>query len=390
MKEAVETVNKLPFTLEEYENRLNAVRENMARQSIDILLVNDPVELNYILGYRSFGYDALPWQCLIITHTGNPIVITRKLQSAAYKNQTCVKEILFYGDNDDPLKLTTDTLRKLGTSQKIVAIPFNTKYITPYHMSCLEKELYDVANIVDGTNVISECRLIKSKQEIKYIEEAAHMTNVVMSNVTKKLQKLPSEKEIATVVIHDLLKMGSEHPGGLNPLIGIGERSAYGHPTFEDHRAKPQDVIFLEFSGCVNRYFSPVMRTLSAGEPTDLAKRLEEGSKYAVNKVIENTYPGMTAEQVAEVCNKALAEAGVIEYSHVRTGYSVGIGFTSWRDGISIKEGEKTVLKENMVFHILPYLTDFKTGVAVSEMIVVEANGARKITDIPQEILVIE
>ena len=386
------TVNiskNLPFTLEEYDYRLHEVRKVMSKQSIDILLVNDPVELNYLLGYRSFGYDALPWQCLIITPSTDPIVITRKLQSAAYKDQTCAEDIYFYGDNDDPLKLTIEILRKLGTASNVIAIPFRTKYITPYHMDYFKKELYDVENIIDGTDIITECRLIKSKQEIEYIEQSAYMTDTVMKNVTKKLKKYPSEKEIATVVMHDLLDMGSEHPGGLNPIIGIGNRSAYGHPTWENHRAKDQDVIFLEFSGSVYRYFSPIMRTLSVGEPTELAKRFEEGSRYAVNQVINNTYPGMTAEEVAIVCNKALAEAGVSEYSHVRTGYSVGVGFTSWRDGISIKEGEKTILKENMVFHILPYLTDFKTGVAVSEMIVIEENGARKISDIPQEILVI-
>lgn len=388
MKSSIETSN-LPFTLEEYENRLNAVRKVMLKKSIDILVVNDPVELNYLLGYRSFGYDALPWQCLIITPEKNPIVVTRKLQSAAYKDQTCAKDIFYYGDNDDPLKLTIEVLRKLGTASKVIAIPFRTKYITPYHMSFFKKELYDVENVIDGTDIITECRLVKSKQEIKYIEQAAYMTDTVMKNINKKLKKFPSEKEIATVAMHDLLNMGSEHPGGLNPIIGIGHRSAYGHPTWEDYRAKEQDVIFLEFSGCVYRYFSPVMRTLSVGEPTNLAKRFEEGSRYAVNKVIENTYPGMTAEEVADISIRALAEANVSEYSHVRTGYSVGVGFTSWRDGISIKEGDKTVLKKNMVFHILPFLTDFKTGVAVSEMIVIEENGARKISNIPQEILVI-
>ncbi|SFE89480.1 M24 family metallopeptidase [Alteribacillus iranensis] len=379
----------LPFTIEEYKNRLNAVRRVMYERSIDILIVNDPVELNYLLGYRSFGYDALPWQCLIITPTEEPVVVTRKLQAASYKNQTCVREIIFYGDNDDPLQVTIQVLKKMGISQKVIGIPFKTKYITPHHMSILRRELYSVENIVDGTDVITECRLVKSKQEIQYIEEAAHLTNQVMRDVTKKLKKFPSEKEIASVVMSDLLNLGSEHPGGLNPIIGIGKRSSFGHPTWENYRAKEQDVIFLEFSGCVYRYFAPIMRTLSVGEPTNLAKEFEEGSRYAVNQVIKNTYPGMTAEQVANLSKKSLEEAGVIEYSHVRTGYSVGIGFTSWRDGISIKQGEKTVLKENMVIHILPFLTDFETGVAVSETIVIEKDGARKITDVPQEILVI-
>ena len=389
MKNTIEISNKLPFTLEEYENRLNEVRKVMAKQSIDILLVNDPVELNYLLGYRSFGFDALPWQCLIITPAGDPIVVTRKLESTSYTSQTCVKEIYCYDDRDDPMQVTINILKKkVKTTGKTVAIPSRTRYITPYHMDYLKKELNDVENIIDGGGIIASCRMVKSRREIQYIEEAAEITSNVMNNISNKLDPFPSEKEIASVVMHDLIQKGSEHPG-LVPLMGIGKRSAFGHSTWENHRAKKQDVIFLEFSGCVYRYFAPIMRTLSIGEPSDKAKSFEEASRFAVNQVIKNTHPGMRIEHMAEICQGALKEYNVTQYSHVRTGYSVGIGFDIWLDGVSVMKGEKLTLKENMVFHIIPFLTDFEMSVAVSETIVIGRNGARKITNVPQEILVI-
>jgi Xaa-Pro aminopeptidase len=41
-----------------------------------------------------------------------------------------------------------------------------------------------------------------------------------------------------------------------------------------------------------------------------------------------------------------------------------------------------------MVFHVVPFLSDGRQGVAVSEMVLVTDAGAERLTTLPQELLV--
>jgi len=55
-------------------------------------------------------------------------------------------------------------------------------------------------------------------------------------------------------------------------------------------------------------------------------------------------------------------------------GYSVGIGFDQWDDTekLRIEEGNMTVVEENMIFHMLPYIIIESWGsVCFSDTVVV-------------------
>src|SRR5215212_1548811 len=51
----METV-ALPFTRDEYFNRVMAVKRRMTEASIDVLLVSDPCNMNYLTGYDATSY----------------------------------------------------------------------------------------------------------------------------------------------------------------------------------------------------------------------------------------------------------------------------------------------------------------------------------------------
>jgi len=46
---------QLPFSLEEYQSRLNQVRQRMLRQGMDVVLINSPENIFYLTGYQYSG-----------------------------------------------------------------------------------------------------------------------------------------------------------------------------------------------------------------------------------------------------------------------------------------------------------------------------------------------
>src|SRR5690625_4979663 len=119
----------LPFEVAEYQERLVNVRKLMEVRGIDYLLINDPVDLNYLLGYRSWGYTFMEWQIYIIPLEKDPILVTRMLESTPFKYQTIVDKMITFGDADDPMDKTIEVLNSLGLANKSIAFPLNSWFM---------------------------------------------------------------------------------------------------------------------------------------------------------------------------------------------------------------------------------------------------------------------
>ena len=51
-----EKTNALPFTLDEYQQRLANVKQSMSEQGIDVLFLVEPANMNYVSGYDAMSY----------------------------------------------------------------------------------------------------------------------------------------------------------------------------------------------------------------------------------------------------------------------------------------------------------------------------------------------
>ena len=126
----------------------------------------------------------------------------------------------------------------------------------------------------------------------------------------------------------------------------------------------------------------------SIGPPSDLARRLEEGSRAGANAAFEALKPGATSGEIDAACRGAIHKLGLGDYFRHRTGYSIGIGFTTWIDGFSLRPSDPTPIQENMVFHVVPFLSTGEFAVAISETILVGAKDNERIVGLEQKIFV--
>ena len=148
-------------------------------------------------------------------------------------------------------------------------------------------------------------------------------------------------------------------------------------------------MVFLEPGACVRRYHAAVMRCATAGRPSREQERWADASRDAVNAATAAMRPGTPAAAVDRACRETLQAAGLGGLFHHRTGYSIGLGFSNWIEELSLREGEETPLAPGMIFHVVPFLSDGRQGIAVSEMALVTETGAERLTTLPQGLLAV-
>ena len=72
---------ELPFALSEYKARLQAIRAEMARRNLDLLIVNDVANQHYITGYDGWSFYT-PQVVLVPLAEEEPVWIGRAMDAA--------------------------------------------------------------------------------------------------------------------------------------------------------------------------------------------------------------------------------------------------------------------------------------------------------------------
>ena len=100
------------FTLEEYQQRLDALRSRMEEKGVDAMLVTTPENLYYLSGYQTPGYYW--WQTIIVLLDREPVSVTRRIEDANMRELSWIEDRRPYDDSDDWIAKTRDALVDLG------------------------------------------------------------------------------------------------------------------------------------------------------------------------------------------------------------------------------------------------------------------------------------
>src|SRR5690625_316667 len=98
-------MNMLTFSNTEYSKRLQETKESMERQHIDVLLITDPANMNYLTGYDAWSFYV--HQVLIIMiDQEEPIWIGRGMDANAAKITTWLQHDNIIPYTDDYVQST--------------------------------------------------------------------------------------------------------------------------------------------------------------------------------------------------------------------------------------------------------------------------------------------
>ncbi|KRP88610.1 hydrolase [Bradyrhizobium pachyrhizi] len=377
------------FPRSEYLRRLSAVKIEMGRREVEALVVTTPANITYLSGYTSkSGY--VPQALVVSASDEEPTFLTRRMDAPAAIHQMFVDrsrvigypEALIANPERDGYDAIIDFILDKGLGHKGIGLEVK---LLPAATSEKFRSRAAKAKIVDVTNVVAWIRGVKSDLEIAVMRESAAIADAGMLRAKEVIRPGVREADAAAEIIATLVRGANGNPGTdlTSFFLCASPRTSTCHIRWTEDVFRQGSQINLEFGGVRHGYVSALMRTLLIGKPSDRLRRLHEGEVAGLEAALAAVKPGATCGDVAVAFNATLKRYGFEKES--RCGYAMGIDWTE--PTASLKEGDTTILKPNMTFHLmLGNWFDEDFGYVISETFRVTESGAETFTKLPREI----
>jgi len=388
------------FALSEYKERIAKTKERMSREGIEVLVICDPANMNYLTGYNALSFY-VPQVEILGINEDEPIWIGRHMDAHGAKMTTWLKEENIRDYSDDylqspekhPMDVVSHIIKEKGWGKKVIGVEMDQYYFTPHSLAKLREGLTN-AVFKDTTLLVNMARQIKSEAEIDYIKRAARIVERAIQagidSTEAGVRQCDAAANICQAQISGTAEYGGDYPA-FPPIMLTGEGASAAHLTWTDKKFQRNEVTILEIAGCYYRYHCPICRTVYIGDPPDKLKWLAEVAIEGINKALDFIKPGLTCEEVDSHWRKAVAKSGAYqESSYHRLAYSFGLAYPpDWGEHTaSIRPGDKTILQPNMTFHAIPSIWEKDYAFGISEPFRVTADGCEALVNFPRKLFV--
>lgn len=386
---------ELPFARSEYRTRLQAIRAEMARRSLDLLVVNDVANQHYITGYDGWSFYT-PQVVLVPLADEEPVWIGRAMDAAGGLLTAWMKPENIVGFPEDhvqradrhPMDWIAAWINRKGWGRGNIGIELEAYYYSPKAHARLTAGLPN-ATFHDADLLVNWIRSVKSPAEVDYLRKASRLAEAAVRAAYDTIA--PGVRECDAIAkIQAAQVAGAPDFAGditaLPPTILAGENASAPHVMWSDRRFGENETVALELAGVVRRYTAGLARTLQLGKMpvkvNDTSKAVLEG----MEAVLASIGPGVTAEAVEASWRKVIERHGLKKES--RIGYSIGVAYPpDWGEHtISLRPGDTTILKPGNVLHSILGMWMDGWGIEVSETILVTETGCETLTNFPRDI----
>ncbi|WP_223285516.1 M24 family metallopeptidase [Paenibacillus sp. PL91] len=391
--------------------RIVSLQKAMQAAQIDAFLLTQNVDLYYLSGSMQNGY-------LFVPSTGEAtFYVRRSVSRARLETAVQVAELGAFRLFGERLAQHYPYLFVNGAELRIAA----DLDVLPAQLYLKLSELLGKAGrceLVDGSAIIRNLRMIKAPWEVSRIEAAAEVVAEALSEALNDLKEGISELEWMARVEYGLRKRG--HIGlmrmrGYNQEITTGmviSGAAAAVPSYFDGPAgglglgasSPQSVsrsiikrnepILIDIGCCVDGYVIDQTRTAVIGKLSDTLQHAYEVSESVIAAAEKLMVPGTPCSSLYE---DALARCAAAKLSdHFMgfgadqakfLGHGIGLEIDEWP---VLAKGFQTPLVAGMVIAVEPKFTFPGQGVVgIENSYLITEQGARALTRSKAELIVL-
>lgn len=368
----------------------------MEAKGIDVLIVSDPSNMNWLTGYD--GWSFYVHQCVVVPPTGEPIWYGRGQDANGAKFTAYLKHenIVGYPDHyvqsteRHPMDYLSAKIAERGLDKLTIGVEMDNYWFSAAAFASLVKHLPN-ARFIDATALVNWQRAVKSEAEIRYMRNAARIVEKMHERIFDKIavgmRKCDLVAEIYDAGTRGVDGIGGDYPA-IVPLLPSGVEASAPHLTWDDRPMKRGEGTFFEIAGCYHRYHVPLSRTVFLGKPTQAFLDAEKATLEGMEAGLEKARPGNTCEDIANAFFAVLKKYGIAKDN--RTGYGIGVSYPpDWGERtMSLRPGDRSELKPGMTFHFMTGLWLEDMGFETTESILITESGVECLANVPRKLLV--
>jgi creatinase len=376
----------LPFAPEEYDTRLDRLRQDMAAQGIDACIFTSMHNVAYHSGflYCAFGR---PYGLVV---TAADSVVSGAGIDAAQPWRRSHGDAITYTDwaRDNywrAVHSVTGTGRVIGVEAD--------------HLTLSQKEMLDAflapARSVDIAPATMRRRMHKSPAEIALIRAGAEVADLGGHAIRDAIREGAREIDVAMAGRDAMeLEIARRFPQAEYRDTWVWFQSGINtdgaHNPVTGRVLRRGDILSLNTFPMISGYYTALERTLFLGEVDAASLAIWEANVATHEYGMSLLRPGARCAEITEALNAFLAERDLLHYRTFGYGHSFGIlsHYYGREAGLELREDIDTVLEPGMVISMEPMLTipegrPGAGGYREHDILVITEDGAENITGFP-------
>jgi Xaa-Pro aminopeptidase len=359
--------------------RMRALRRSMKSEGIAALLVTQLADVRYLCGFT--GSNAV----LAITAKDARMFTDSRYTAQAQQETSAARVVIAHKSAG---REACAWLASSGVDHC---------FFDPASTTIAEYELFQKAVREEGrsaagrrgsrgffkplaTPLILNMRLIKDQDELKLMEQAAHLGVKLFQELLPHIHAGTTEAAIAARLESSARLHGADGMS-FETIVASGPRSAMPHARATSRPLPRRGFMTLDFGVILKGYCSDMTRTVFLGKPTKRERFTYDSVREAQEAAVAAVKPGISCGEIDEAARSVLRKAGLAQYFTHSTGHGVGLEI---HEAPRIAAAQQQTLLPGMVITIEPgaYITG-RFGVRIEDMVAVTQQGAHVLTPAP-------
>jgi Xaa-Pro aminopeptidase len=227
----------------------------------------------------------------------------------------------------------------------------------------------------DLTWQLAKLRAVKEPDEIERIAAAATLVTVAHRALRDLCEPGISEVELWNATSAEV-ECATSSPVETIVDLMVGERTALADRPPSDVRVMAGDTVLFDLAPRRQGYWADSCTTFVCGRPRQAIARRHDAVRAALERGLDKARPGTSTGTIDATVRSRLWEAG-LECPH-QIGHGVGV---APQEAPWFGRGSASVLAEGMVIALEPGAYANSFGVRLEHLAVIEADGARPLTE---------
>ena len=345
----------LPFTTEEYDDRLAGLRDIMEMHDLDAVVLTSMHNVAYFSGflYCSFGR---PYAC-VVTKT-DCVTISAGIDAGQPWRRSIGDNITYTDWKRDNMWRAVASVAGLGKAVGCEADHLTMERAEKFNTFVQPKRGMDIAPAT------MHQRMMKSPAEIALIKHGSNVADVGGYAIRDAIRVGATELEIS-IAGRDAMEreIAKRFPDAEYRDTWVWFQSGLNtdgaHNPVTNRKLKQGDILSLNCFPMISGYYTALERTLFVGEVDDASMKVWQTNIDSHEFGMKLLRAGASCAEITGKINAFLAERQMLQYRTFGYGHSFGILSHSYgrEAALELREDIDTVLEPGMVISMEPMLT---------------------------------
>ena len=358
-----------------FRERITSLRKKLAAISPDAAWIIQPENRRYLSGFKAGDTQLTESSGSLLINETAALLITDSRYTAEAQKEAAGFEV-------NTLKRgLIDSLPELLGRFGIKKLGFEEDYLVWKLHGQLAKKLRQVSPPIGLTpldGLVGRMREIKDRSEIKAMKASSDLMADILREIIPGLEPGCTEKEIAWQ-IENLAREGGAEGLAFPSIVASGPNSALPHAVPTNRKMRAKEPIILDVGIKVDGYCCDLTRTIFLERPGPTFRKIYRTVRKAQLSALQEIRPGVESTHPDSVAREVIREAGFGDYFGHSLGHGVGL---ATHESPRLGPERPVKLEKGMVVTVEPgiYIPG-KGGVRLEEMVVIERDGPRILTE---------